>query len=69
MVNMREWLSRKIRRICHQLDHQLFLSREMRARLKAELSSLVDQRESFDKFHAEQEEEKKARRKDPNWGK
>lgn len=68
MVNIREWITVRICKICDQLEHGIFLNRELRARLKAELSTLLKQRDRYDEFQQEMAQEKWAGLKDPTWG-
>ena len=50
---MLEWMNREIAWICHELDYCLFLNEERRARLKSELSSLLEKREQCRKEQGE----------------
>ena len=60
-----ERISNEIAAICHKLDCCWFLNEERRVRLRAELSSLVDEREKYRRTQEELAKEQRAMLKDP----
>lgn len=59
-----EEIGHKIASICHKLDCCWFLNEEKRVRLKAELSSLVEMRESYRRTQEELAKEQRGMLKD-----
>lgn len=60
-----EEIGHKIASICHKLDCCWFLNEEMRARLRAELSSLLTMRENYRRTQEELAKEQRSMLKEP----
>lgn len=68
MNHLGEWLNIRIRCLIHKLEYELFTHRDLRARREAELSALLQKRETLQEFLKVMAEDKKATLKDPTWG-
>jgi len=56
-------ISNRITEICNTLDHDMYLSKERRERLEAELSRLVAERDGYDKHECDVAIERKKNEK------
>ena len=61
---MLEGLGYKIRRLAHQLAHEMFMGRERREKLQAELSRLLHMRDRYKEHQEKIAAEKQAQLKD-----
>jgi hypothetical protein len=65
VVHIGEWIGDRIRYLTAKLDNELFMLEGERARVKAELSTLLNQRDRYNEHQRRMAEDERLMFKDP----